>query len=136
MLDARVDVALHRLSAPGAGRLQSAPRLHGEVSGFLSRLDDDIPGRLEDHSLWRLPLAITAGWACSSWPRPGPRFLRRPRSRAPTSSVFLAEHRQRARLRLPVGSPGLFGERPQARVLHNVGEPHEPRLLGTENFAD
>ena len=48
----------------------------------------------------------------------------------------MAEHMQRAQLWLPRGSQGLLGEVPQARLLHDVGEPHESRLLGTENFAD
>ena len=58
------------------------------------------------------------------------------RGRASTSYVFMAEHMQRARLWLPVGSHGLLGEVPQARLLDDIGEPHEPGLLGTENFAD
>ena len=58
------------------------------------------------------------------------------RGRASTSYVFMAEHMQRARLRLPMGSPGLLGAVPQARLLHGVGEPHEPGLFGPENFAD
>jgi hypothetical protein len=48
----------------------------------------------------------------------------------------MAEDMQRARLGLPVGSHGLLGEVQQARLLHDVGEPHEPGLIGTENFAD
>ena len=58
------------------------------------------------------------------------------RGRASTSYVFMAEHMQCARLWLPVGSHGLLGEVPQARLLDDIGEPHEPGLLGTENFAD
>lgn len=136
MLAARVDVALHRRIAPGEVRLQSAPRWHGEVNGFVSRLDDAITGRLDAHRPWRLTRAITAGRFFSSWPGPGSRCWRRPRSRASTSYVSMAEHMQRARLRLPMGSPGLLGAVPQARLLHGVGEPHEPGLLGPENFAD
>jgi hypothetical protein len=48
----------------------------------------------------------------------------------------MAEHMQRTRLRRPVWSRGLLGEVQQARLLHDVGEPHEPGLIGTENFAD
>ena len=48
----------------------------------------------------------------------------------------MAEHRQHTRLWLPVSSLGLLGEVQQARLLHDVGEPHELGLLGTENFAD
>ena len=58
------------------------------------------------------------------------------RGRASTSYAVMAEHMQRARLWLPVGSHGLLGEVPQARLLHDVGEPHELGLLGQENFAD
>lgn len=53
-----------------------------------------------------------------------------------TLCAFMAEHRQHTRLWLPVWSLGLLGEVQQARLLHDVGEPHELGLLGTENFAD
>src|SRR5215813_9022055 len=49
MIDERVHVALHRPIATRGVRIESAPRLHGEVRGLLHRFDREIAGRVDDH---------------------------------------------------------------------------------------
>src|SRR5689334_2024551 len=48
VIDKLVHVALQRPITAGRVGIQSAPRLHGEVSSFLYRLDGEIAGRLQD----------------------------------------------------------------------------------------
>src|SRR5215475_9047184 len=49
MIDELVHVALHRPVAAGRVRIESTPRLDGEVSGLLHRLDGEIAGRLDNN---------------------------------------------------------------------------------------
>src|SRR5262247_2792697 len=48
MIDERVDVARQRLITAGRVRIEPTASVHGEVSGFLHRLDSEITGRLDD----------------------------------------------------------------------------------------
>jgi hypothetical protein len=57
MIDERVYVALHGSVAAGGGRIESAPRLDGELGGLLHYLHREIFGRLEDDC----PLATDPG---------------------------------------------------------------------------
>jgi hypothetical protein len=61
--------------AAGRVRVQPTACLHREVGRFLHGLHGTIARRL--------PQAIIAGRSLSSWPRPGARFLQRPRARRP-----------------------------------------------------
>src|SRR5262245_23791649 len=57
MIDKRVQVALHCSIAAGGVRIESAPRLDGEVGSLLHRLHRAIFGRLDDDR----PLATDPG---------------------------------------------------------------------------
>jgi len=57
LIDVLMEVAFHRPIAAGRVRIESAPRLDGEVGRLLYRLDREIAGRLDDDS----PLATDPG---------------------------------------------------------------------------
>jgi len=57
VIDILMEVSLHRPIAAGRVRIEPIPRLHGEVSSLLDRLDRAIFGRVEDDS----PLATDPG---------------------------------------------------------------------------